>query len=460
MFYALAINIACGSMNMHSDRQDSTLDFASSVDAVTPLPEGRQAGLSEAPNNRVDADRPTAHVEKLPLWFNAAPATPYRFLDAAVEPDEIGRLGNYRVLRLLGEGGMAYVFLAEDILLERRVALKVMRPDLDDDPSAGQRFLREARALASIKHDHLVAVYQVGAEGRVVYLAMELLEGQSLEAWVDRNGPAAWQDIVRLGREIATGLAAVHQKGLIHRDLKPSNLWLEEPGRRIKLLDFGLARPLDDNAKFTKSGYIVGTPAFMSPEQARGDRVDARSDLFSLGSVIYYLASKSLPFASETIMGTLTALAVDNPQPIGERNPSLPAALCDLIMGLLAKKIDDRPASAQAVADRLRTIEKQPVTALTKDRQKDSIPMVIPATAVARSKSGRPNRLVRFAKGVQRVIQWAPAAIHSVYRVLIRLFLIALVAYLLSGVHIQCGSGPMPQPGPGLDMGPISFIKP
>src|SRR5271166_4839864 len=142
-------------MNMHSDRQGSTLVPTLDADAVTPLPRiglsGLKADFGDASNEVANSEHPTTPVEKLPLWFNPSPAAQYRFLDVAVEPDEIGRLGNYRVLRLLGEGGMAFVFLAEDILLQRRVALKVMKPDLDNDPSASQRFLREARALASIK---------------------------------------------------------------------------------------------------------------------------------------------------------------------------------------------------------------------------------------------------------------------------------------------------------------------
>ena len=281
----------------------------------------------------------------------------YPFLLPPVEPDEIGRLGNYRVLDLLGKGGMAYVFLAEDAGLRRRVALKIMKPELEGDGDAGQRFAREARLMAAVKHEHLVTVFQVGQESGVVYLAMELLRGETLEGRAARLGPAPAKDLPRLGREIAAGLAEMHRHGLVHRDIKPSNLWLEAPGEHVKVLDFGLARFIDDDAGFTREGVIVGTPGFMAPEQARGDKVDARSDLFSLGAVLYGLATGARPFPGKNTMAVLTALAVSDPCPARELNPNLPPALSELIDRLLAKAPEDRPASAEDVIDQLRQIE-------------------------------------------------------------------------------------------------------
>src|SRR5262249_30643635 len=156
-------------------------------------------------------------------------------------------------------------------------------------------------------------------------------EGESLEDWNRRVGPAPVAEILRLGREIAAGLAVIHQNNLVHRDIKPSNLWLESPGARVKILDFGLARSLEDDARFTQSGTIVGTPAYMSPEQARGDKVDARSDLFSLGGVLYSLCTGVRPFPAATTAAALMALASVEPRPAHEVNPSVPAALSDLV---------------------------------------------------------------------------------------------------------------------------------
>jgi serine/threonine protein kinase len=277
----------------------------------------------------------------------------FSFLLPPVEEDEIGRLGNYRVLRLLGQGGMGFVFLAEDIALRRRVALKVLKPDVNADPDGWQRFLREARLMASLKHDHLVTVFQVGQDGQVIYLAMELLEGETLGERAARAGLASMADVLRIGSEIASGLAVIHRNGLVHRDIKPSNLWLEQPGGRVKILDFGLARLIDDDACYTRSGMVVGTPAYMAPEQARGERIDGRSDLFSLGAVLYYLCTGTLPFGGMNAMAVLSALAIRDPRPIHELNPQVPRRLAGLVMQLLAKEPADRPTSAEAVVEAL-----------------------------------------------------------------------------------------------------------
>jgi serine/threonine protein kinase len=271
--------------------------------------------------------------------------------------DEIGRLGDYRVLRLLGRGGMGYVFHAEDLTLRRPVALKVMKPDLDADPNALQRFLREARAMAAIKHESLVTVYQAGQENGAVFLAMELLAGMSLQDWLDRDPKPDPAQITRIGIDIACGLAAIHQHGLVHRDIKPGNIWLEAPNNRVKILDFGLARFTTDDAKLTQSGIVVGTPTYMSPEQARAQRVDSRSDLFSFGCVLYTMCTGTDPFHDESTTAVLTALAIKTPRSARQVNPAIPKALADLVAQLLEKNAEDRPASAESVIAELRRIE-------------------------------------------------------------------------------------------------------
>jgi serine/threonine protein kinase len=283
----------------------------------------------------------------------------FPFLLPAARPDELGRLGNYRVLRLLGKGGMAFVFLAEDVALMRPVALKVMKPDLGRDDFGWQRFLREARIMAAIKHENLVTVYQAGQEGDTVWLAMELLEGESLSQRLERSGPIEIPEALRLAKELTNGLAGVHGHGLLHRDLKPANIWLEAPGNRIKILDFGLARFMNDKSNLTLPGTVLGTPAFMSPEQARGEATDARSDLFSLGCVLYAVCTGVKPFGAENTMSVLNALAVHSPRPLYEINPGIPKPLSDLVAQLLAKSPDERPATAQAVLERLRQLEAQ-----------------------------------------------------------------------------------------------------
>ena len=283
---------------------------------------------------------------------------PDPFLSPPLEPDEIGRLGPYRVLRLLGRGGMGIVYQAEDSGLGRPVAIKILKQELADQGDSWDRFLREARTLASIKHEHVVTVYHTGREGKVAYLVMELLQGCSLaeHLTIVRQPPVA--DILRLGRELATGLAVVHEHGLIHRDMKPANVWVETPQGRIKILDFGLARMVRDDARLTQTGVIVGTPAYMSPEQARGLEVDQRSDLFSLGCILYRLCTGLEPFRGPDTMSLLTALAVDTPDPVEKLNPAIPQGLGNLVMHLLAKKPEDRPATAREVAARLEALER------------------------------------------------------------------------------------------------------
>jgi serine/threonine protein kinase len=289
-------------------------------------------------------------------------------LSPASGPGELGQLGPFRVLRLLGQGGMGVVYQAEDTRLQRPVALKVLRPELASRPGAASRFLAEARAMASLKHDHIVTVHQVDEVAGVVYLAMELLEGESLEARL-RRGPLPLPEVLRVGREAAEALAAAHDKGLIHRDVKPDNIFLEsmkdEGGRmkednkpppnspssfRVKLLDFGLARAVQVEARLTERGVVVGTPAYLAPEQAAGREVDGRADLFSLGCVLYRLCTGRLPFPGGDVMAVLTALATQEPVPVRRLNPAVPPALADLIHRLLAKAPAGRPASARQVA--------------------------------------------------------------------------------------------------------------
>jgi serine/threonine protein kinase/formylglycine-generating enzyme required for sulfatase activity len=287
-------------------------------------------------------------------------AESYPFLALPQGPDEIGRLGAYRVLKVLGHGGMGIVFQAEDVQLRRLVALKVMKPALADNAVNRQRFLREAQAAAAVRHDHVVTIYQVDQDRDVPFLAMELLAGETLEARLQREERLPPAEVMRIGREIATGLAAAHERGLIHRDIKPSNIWLEGERGRVKILDFGLVRAAGDEPRLTATGAIAGTPEYMAPEQARGEPLDHRADLFSLGCVLYRLAVGEAPFRGKEPLAVLQALAVEQPQSPRRRNPATPRPLSALIMRLIAKSRDERPATAQAVVQALEAIQPPP----------------------------------------------------------------------------------------------------
>src|SRR5262245_37237162 len=205
------------------------------------------------------------------------------------KPGEVGTLGRYRVLKKLGRGGMGAVYLCYDATLGRRIALKVMLWEFATNAEARERFIREARTAAMVRSDNVVTIFDVGSERGVPFIAMEYLLGYPLDQYLRVTGELSLAQILRVGRETALGLAAAHELGLVHRDIKPGNIWLEAPHGRVKLLDFGLARATHDDTHLTTSGVIIGTPAFMSPEQARGIPLDGRSDLFSLGVVLYRL---------------------------------------------------------------------------------------------------------------------------------------------------------------------------
>jgi len=275
------------------------------------------------------------------------------FLAPPQAQGEIGRLGPYRVLAILGRGGMGVVFRAQDPQLQRPVALKALLPSLAASRTAKERFFREARAAAALKHPHVVTIHQVGEDRSAPFLAMEFLEGESLDSRLLREVRLPLPEILRISKEIAEGLEAAHERGLIHRDIKPGNIWLEGKKGHVKILDFGLARAISDDVHLTQTGAVVGTPAFMAPEQAAGEPIDHRSDLFSLGCVLYRMSTGQMPFKGENTYAILSALQRDNPAPPSALNWELSKELSDLIMRLLAKKPEDRPPSAGTLAAEL-----------------------------------------------------------------------------------------------------------
>ncbi|MCC6510459.1 MAG: serine/threonine protein kinase, partial [Pirellulaceae bacterium] len=222
-----------------------------------------------------------------------------QLLSPATHPEMLVRIGRYEVERLIGSGGMGVVFKAIDTELNRHVAIKLLAPFLAGNGAARQRFSREAKAAAAVVHEHVVPIYKVESNGDSPFLVMPYVAGESLQARPDREGPLELCEILRIGMQISEGLDAAHLQGLIHRDIKPSNILLEQGVERSLITDFGLARTTDD-ASLTNTGHYAGTPQYMSPEQARGDAIDFRSDLFSLGSVIYTMCAGRPPFRAET----------------------------------------------------------------------------------------------------------------------------------------------------------------
>jgi eukaryotic-like serine/threonine-protein kinase len=271
------------------------------------------------------------------------------FLAPSDDPAMLGRVGPYEIRGVLGRGGMGIVLKGYDRALGRNVAIKVLDPAAACMAAARDRFAREARAMAAVSHEHVVPVYGVETHAGLPYFVMEYVAGGTLDRRLEAEGPCDVVSIVRIGLQAAQALEAAHQQGLVHRDIKPANILLDRGTERIRVADFGLARVASD-VTCTHSGFLVGTPQFMAPEQVRGETCDARSDLFSLGGVMYAMCTGHAPFQAESVYGVMQRI-VHSPAPsIRDQNPRVPAWLEALIFRLLAKGRHERFNSADDVA--------------------------------------------------------------------------------------------------------------
>ena len=301
------------------------------------------SALSSDPSQDIQmGNQPMAWTESMAKALLSTPS----------HPEMLGRVGRYDVERLIGVGGMGVVFKAHDTELNRPVAVKLLAPFLASSGSARTRFAREARAAAGVVDDHVVPIHNVESDEDHPFLVMKYIAGGSLQQRIDREGPLTVREILRIGMQTAKGLAAAHSQGLIHRDVKPSNILLDEGVDRALLTDFGLARASDD-ANLTCSGFHPGTPHYMSPEQVRGEPINTRSDLFSLGCVLYAMCVGHPPFRAETSYGVLRRITDDNARPIRELNADVPQWLERIVMKLLSKSAEQRFESAQQVAETL-----------------------------------------------------------------------------------------------------------
>lgn len=269
-------------------------------------------------------------------------------LEPSDSPEALGQLSGYDVLEVIGRGGMGVVLKAYDRELKRLVAIKALAPHLVHTPLARKRFAREAQAAAAVVNLHVIAIHQVQPNGRLPFLVMPLLTGESLAHRLKATGTMEVKEILRIGMQAADGLAAAHAQGLIHRDVKPANILLEKGIERAVLTDFGLARAADD-VSITRQGFIAGTPEYMSPEQARGEALDGRSDLFSLGCVLYEMATGVSPFRTDSTLATLRRIIEDQPVAMASLVPEIPSWFCDIVEKLLSKDPEQRFVSAAEV---------------------------------------------------------------------------------------------------------------
>ncbi len=304
-----------------------------------------------------------------------------------------GMLGPFRLERTIGHGGTGVVAQAVDTQLNRRVAVKVLYPHLASSGSARQRFAREAQAAAAVVHPSVVPIHAVDAEHDPPYLVMSYVPGGSLQQRLDKQGPLELVELLRIALQIADGLSAAHSQGLVHRDVKPANILLEAGTDRVLLTDFGLARALDD-ATLTASGFVAGTPPYMSPEQAKGESIDCRSDLFSVGSLMFAMATGRPPYQGASALHILQRVTDQRTPLVREINERMPAWL-DRLIGLChTKSANDRIASAEVLAELIRQclahVQKPNVFALPKElaQQKASRPMLVGAGLLAGSLLG------------------------------------------------------------------------
>jgi serine/threonine protein kinase len=336
----------------HLDGCERCREALTALDTIEekPSPEDAPASLPAAGEQLTVED--SHNVPREPTEESEDPSD-LHFLEPTSNPRALGRLGAYEVFNVLGRGGMGVVLKAFDTSLHRTVAIKVLSPALAASPKARRRFQREARAAAGINHPNVVTIHAVDEHHGAPYLVMEFIPGQTLRQRIRTGGPFDLASLLRIGAQIAAGLAAAHQHGVIHRDIKPSNVMLENGIERVKITDFGLALVVIDRGQITSAGHVLGTPAYMAPEQVAGARPDARSDLFSLGCVLYAMATGSSPFQGSHALDIARRVTDHHPPPLHTENPAIPRPVSDVVARLLEKDPGRRYQSAEEVRDLL-----------------------------------------------------------------------------------------------------------
>ncbi len=337
------------------------------------------------------------------------------FLDPPKRDGELGRMGPYRILGQLGKGGMGEVFHARDARLNRDVALKFMNAKFASTPDSRRRFVEEARSMAAVHHDNVATIFEVGIHRKMPFFAMELLKGKPLNVLLKEKQRFDYREVLQIAKEVCRGLAAAHRNGIVHRDIKPGNIWIEEPSGRAKILDFGLAIA-NVNPDGSPRGSAVGSPGYLAPEQARNDPVDDRTDLYSLGVVLYQMCSGRLPIRGETVTAQMIANICLIPRPLKERSPETPTPVCELIDRLLDKEPRNRPRSAEALEQLVDEVAEQ-------CEAESNIALQIvtdPPTSESASKSSTTTRDTRKPSiKLDRLPKWAlPSASLAILAVL------------------------------------------
>jgi serine/threonine protein kinase len=312
------------------------------------------------------------------------------------------KLGEFHLLRKIGQGGMADVYLAEQTSLNRQVAIKILHEDLRSDDVHLKRFVQEAKAAGGLQHPNIVQVFAIGEEDGTNYIAQEYVQGWNLREYLNRNGPPDVPTAIAIMRQVASALQAAAEAGIVHRDIKPENILINRKGE-AKVTDFGLAQlsQAGEGVNLTQVGVTMGTPLYMSPEQVNGKKLDHRSDIYSFGVTCYQMLAGQPPFHGETAMSVAVQHVNSKPKPLSERRSDLPLALCQLIHKMMAKEPDDRYPNAHTVLEDLRNIAKalqeQPEGAVDMSLSKFGIPTI----SSVETKSPLGMRSLQWCRGHQ-----------------------------------------------------------
>jgi len=348
--------------------------------------------------------------------------------------------GRYRLEEVIGRGGMSTVYRATDQVLGRTVAVKVLLAELaDEDPTYVERFQREARAAAALANASVVTVYDTGIDDAARFIVMEHVSGQSLATILSDRKPLPVADAVRVTRDVAGALSAAHAAGILHRDIKPANVMIADDGT-VKVLDFGIARKLDSTT-LTQAASVVGTAAYMSPERALGETGDARSDIYSLGCLLYAVFTGAPPFGGEVAAVILHKQINERPQAPSQVRPEIPAALDLLVLAMLAKRPEERPQSAADVRDDLAGLSG------SLDRRAESVVSEDPAASTAKIDRTAATRVLA-----------APAGWDHRRRALV--MAIATGALALAVIALASGGGGSSHPPGGTTRPPSSTLAP
>ncbi|HLW64303.1 MAG TPA: protein kinase [Gemmataceae bacterium] len=298
------------------------------------------------------------------------------------EEDWSGRtLGEFVIIRRLGKGGMGQVYLAEQLSLKRKVALKILRPELAANQTSLKRFRAEAENVAKLTHANIVQIYAIGEQDGMPYMALEYVEGRNLRDYISRKGPPELPVCLSIMRQIASALARAAEQGFVHRDIKPENILLTRKGE-VKVADFGLSRCFQETGaapNLTQSGIAMGTPLYMSPEQVQGKPVDQRTDIYSFGVTCYHMLAGEPPFRGNTAFDVAIKHVADEPPPLASFRPDLPADLCAVVHKMMAKKPEDRYQNCRDILRDLARLRENPGGT--------NEPLPVPSSAVVKSAS-------------------------------------------------------------------------